>query len=661
MFLLNFYQGPELKVSGIVLEDRLTIGRNSDNSIVLLDSSISRHHATFLVKRVGDDVQVILQDTGSTNGCELNGSRFKGTAMLVRPEDSIGIGAYRVELLRRTPAPAAIADDGERNILYEGRAACQESLSVERLRALYNLTSGSCGLGLDELLEHIVKTISSSLKFDTLCVILTDEGKVQTLKTWTSEGSGSSSKVLISKRILDKCLQEGVAVLADKRRESLAPDSADTVGWKALNCAMCAPLVGGAKGLGAIYVASNTQAVIYDKDDLQFLILVANHLRSHLVNRKALQDLRAEAMKLEAILESLREGVVVTDCEFNILSANDVARQILGDKEPAGKSLGTALHGLEHTFDPQETPRRMYFEVTTKMASPGKEGPASRIFAAALSENTSSDGWKYVICLRDVTEAERIERVKSILVTRLAHKLRSPLTVITGVNTLMAQQMGAQLDPEFKALLDEGIKCSEECASLIDRFLEYTTLPTHGSKAARTTCHLDEIVDAAVLGNRDLTTKTGFKVSTSFEPGVTDVWGEKEKLRIVFHHIIQNAVKFGKRSGILQISATLEEDKVKIQFRDDGPGIPPEEKEFVFQMLHQVDTENTGEVPGAGLGLWLVREILQAHGGDIRIESPVEKGGGGTLVEVTLPSPPEKRCSISSAVDSEDVESILDR
>jgi len=107
-----------------------------------------------------------------------------------------------------------------------------------------------------------------------------------------------------------------------------------------------------------------------------------------------------------------------------------------------------------------------------------------------------------------------------------------------------------------------------------------------------------------------------------------------------FHHILENAVKFAAHGGRVIIDAEDLGGCVRVDFADDGPGIPREEIESVFYVCHQVDKERTGQVPGAGLGLTVARHIVREHGGEIRISSPYRFLDHGTQVSVFLPATP---------------------
>lgn len=272
------------------------------------------------------------------------------------------------------------------------------------------------------------------------------------------------------------------------------------------------------------------------------------------------------------------------------------------------------------------------------MPGRGLAGGGTSVYAATVSENAGGgDAWRFVICLHDESHIERNERLKSVFVNRLAHKLRTPLTVIAGVNSLISQQAVEGMDPELRSLLDESVRHAEECSAIIERFVEYTSLDIARGATSRERASVGALIAFAEDATRNDAMAKGFSIEQDLPEEEIEVRGNRGNLAIVFHHIAQNAVKFGREGGRLAIRAEQSGDSVWIRFIDDGPGIPTAELENLCKMLHQVDTGNTGQVPGAGLGLWIVRAIVDSHRGDISIASPAE-GDRGTMVEIRLPA-----------------------
>ncbi len=641
-FLLRFFQGRDLKYAEVPISGRVSVGRNRQNDVVLNHNSVSRHHATFRLDQRGMTTFILLRDEGSTNGCIVNGRPLKGSEIAVKPGDCIQIGVFLVKLEQeKTGEIAEPADDPEANIVFETSPSSQAALPNVRLRVLYELVARITYLDGDHLLDVTGQAIAESLPFSVLYILLEQENRSPTLFARNSEGPCPPGNVSVSRSLINKCRNEGVAILAGSGADQ-DPSLDRTAVFQSLKSAMCVPLLNHGKSFGVVYASSPSESV-YSREDLQFLILVASNVVHKLSATRAIQVVQAEKEKLETILGSLQEGVILLDDGYRVLTVNTAALRVLGGAGVIGKRLDEALAGFQRTFDLESLPGLSSFQIeeaVTQGATDSKVRPP-KVYAATVGKNDGSGqgSWKYVICLRDISEAQHLERMKSIFINRLAHKIVTPLTVVTGVNFLVAEHMSRIGDPELCRIVSEGLKQSEYCSALIRQFVDSTALSFgSGSSALKwTKFQLETLVESALASNADLISERSFKVLSLFQDNVTEVRGDQDKLALVFHHLVQNAVKFGRPGGSLMIGAEADGRMLKISFLDDGPGIPPEEMKHVGQMFYQVDPHNTGEVPGAGFGLWLVREVVRCHGGEVKLSSPTNDEGAGTLVELVLP------------------------
>jgi PAS domain-containing protein len=428
LLVLNFYKGRELKLSGIPLDGRVTIGRELDNVVILNDSSVSRHHATIFLDEEAGAPSIVLRDEGSTNGCEVNGKKLRRQSIRVEAEDVIKIGTFRLEIAEKTPWGLPPGAPGpEQTVIYEGPPMWRESLPIDRLRTLYEFASGSTQLDTEELLTLSAKKIAACLEFDVLCILLQNDAGKKVVRTWDKAGPCPTSQVSISRAVIERCLRQRVSLLADNRDGGSAEDAG-----KAPNSALCVPLLSGDSILGAVYIDSKSSAMTYGKEDLQFLLLVANTLASNVSIRRILQNLRAEAEKLEAIVESLKEGVLILDREFSILSANTTAKSILGHEDLVGLGLEEALEDLRHTFHPKALPGRACFQLETRPEGDGKAGATRSVYSATVTGQAWVTSSSVIACSAFGTTADSLT-VEQVAVAENSVSV-SDLVVGTGFN-----------------------------------------------------------------------------------------------------------------------------------------------------------------------------------------------------------------------------------
>jgi signal transduction histidine kinase len=642
MYTLNVYLENKLLLAEVPISGQVTIGRDAANTIVLSDNSVSRFHVALEVRQEGRRNVVTLKDAGSTNGTFVNEEQIEEKQ--VTGADVIRIGRCRLEIKESLAALFPdIRDDDEQTIVFKGDPFSDQTMPAERLRALYDLTLGHSEIEIPSLLEQAAGVLQRCLEFDSFCCLLEGRAGLVACTCWDREGPCELDQITLSRTIVKSCLDTGQPVLSENVQGDSRFHGAESLALKDVVSAICAPLRDESGNFGVLYCSLRDPLRRFDSDDLQFLMLVASRVAVGIVHKRVLSQVRLEAAKLEAILASLMEGVIVCDRTFRILSANAAAREIFRRRALVGLQLDEALGGFTHTFDPITAPLIKSFEVEreiTGVFSYKFQGIQTyHATVSSVSGGLELDGWRHIICLRDVTQKRRSEKMRSVFVNQLAHKLRTPLTVVSGVGFLLAEQLDKQGNEELSSLISMSNEGCRQLSALIDRFEEFTRLNLRDSlnQAQQVVTPLSSILAQALETAGSEIDLRDLKVDNSIEREDYNVAVNVDGLVRCFVHLIENARKFAGESASLTIKALIEADCLRIQFIDDGPGIPPTELEAVFGMFHQVDPEDTGEVPGVGLGLWYAREVIQAHGGDIRIESPAAEHGKGTQIEIILP------------------------
>ena len=645
-YLFSFYLDSQLEVSDVLLEvddvllegDELRVGRNSGNDVVLDHPSISRHHATFLLKSEDNAFTLVLRDEGSTNGCKVNGRNLRSGECRVTPNDTVTLGPFVARFVEtRTNVRDVDTIDDDPTIEVE-REPSNDYTSLDiSLQVLYQFVATAIDYKPEELVSAAAVAISRCIEFDALCVLLQTRKGLKPAVTWNAKGPCPAREIAISETVLKKSVQRGVGVIAGSRTD---PDATSVL--QSLMSAICVPLVRNKESFGAIYLSSSSLNIIYGQQHLETLSLFANTLATNISSTRAFAELRAEKQKLQTILDGLQEGVVVTDAEQNIVSANNAARQIFGDASLLGKSIQHVITEFCPTFHTDALPGLTYFQLeesSSQTGSPDGED-VERIFSVTVGSNEKYEDGKrqYVYCFHDITKHRRMERSKSLLVNRLTHKLITPLTIVSAANHLAMERLELDEDSELYEILRESNDTCKSYVELIRRFMHYTQLISADGFRPRvwTECPVEELLEEAAGANQTLVDEKKFDVIRLYPRDRMKFRGDREMLSIVFQNVIQNALKFGPPEGTLLIKVDPSGDMLKVSFQDNGPGIPLSEVEHLGVLLHQVDPQGTGEVPGAGIGLAIVNEIVHSHGGRVKIESPVSDTGG-TLFELFLP------------------------
>lgn len=245
----------------------------------------------------------------------------------------------------------------------------------------------------------------------------------------------------------------------------------------------------------------------------------------------------------------------------------------------------------------------------------------------------------------DQTELAR-EQLASSFISVVSHELQTPLAIIKAYASTLARR-DANWSPE---VLQEGLQAIEEEADrlsqLVNDLLTASRIQATGLTAARIPVDLPSLADRVVRRFSSLSDRHRYLID--FQLPIPTILADQEKLEIVLSNLLDNTTKYAPSGSIVRITGTLVGHGVQVSVQDEGPGIPPDAHERVFERFYRVDTSDTRGVPGAGLGLFICRAIVEAHGGRIWVE-PVARRG--TTICFSLPLP-EEECQDAGPYDS---------
>ncbi len=343
-------------------------------------------------------------------------------------------------------------------------------------------------------------------------------------------------------------------------------------------------------------------------------------------------ELRQHAHRLQEVLDAMIEGIVVLDAQNHITLANHAAAKLFGFTERAtGRPLLEAVRHHEVAALVGRLAREAFvlgFELRLEETPPR----FLEINAVALREPSGANGGA-VLVFHNLTRVRELEGVRQEFVANVSHELRTPLSLIKGATETLMD--GAKTDPvALDRLLTIVDRHADRLTLLIDDLLLLAKLDSGrmSLKLQPTPLRMTVQEVADDLAPRSL----GREVSIVNEvpPGLL-AQADPDRLRQVLSNLIDNAIKYGRPAGTVTISGqALEEHRVEVCVRDDGPGIPAEARSRVFERFYRVEKARSREQGGTGLGLAIVKHVVQAHGGDVRVES---EPGRGSAFFFTLP------------------------
>lgn len=325
----------------------------------------------------------------------------------------------------------------------------------------------------------------------------------------------------------------------------------------------------------------------------------------------------------QVLFNSMIEGLLLLDRSQKIYLANRAFKNLFGLKvELRGKTILEALrlHELDELVK-RVNAEGQVFEFELKL--PDLSERWLRVNAAVIS-NSAGEREGMILVFHDLTRLKQLERTREEFVANVSHELRTPLSLIKGyVETLLD---GARNNPE---VAERFLKIIERNTSRLDLLIQ-DLLTISALESGRMKLNLLP-VDLRTVAEKvltDLNSKAGNKhVKFSNELPPLSTRADANRLDQVFANLVDNAIKYGRANGTVAVGGKkLDDGRLEIFVRDDGPGIPPESLERVFERFYRVDKARSRDQGGTGLGLSIVKHIVQAHGGEVRVESELGKG-----------------------------------
>jgi len=508
------------------------------------------------------------------------------------------------------------------------RTATDLGARVLELRALHEMARTlSSTLHLEETLQLIVNRLAGLSDSNHCAVALLDRDRRGLVG---AAASGAQSEAFPGLRlppgeILSEspALQGGSIFIPDGTAfEPGGPLHPLREIWDARACLVC-PLVVRDRLIGALYLADGSPEFTFVERERQLIASFAYFAATAIEKARLYQETWERSQELETVLQGIGDGVLVADPHLQLLMMNGVAAHIfaLEQSPQPGLPLAQILPG-DPVLDLLEDTLQAGEEVIREIELEGYGRDKAHTYQALASPMIAEDGRAQgvVAVLRDITAQKELERMKSNFLSVVSHELKTPLHSIKGfVEIILMGKTGAinELQRDFLGtvkqqtdLLQRQINDLLEFSRLesgqVKLYVEEVALPTLVARV------LDKLAPLAQEGELTLHNR----LPSDF-PAVE---GDRLRLEQVLTNLVENGLKFTQAGGDVTVGGVDLGDQVQITVSDTGIGVPPTERDRVFDRFYQVDSSAERAYRGVGLGLTICKHIVAHHGGRIWLE-----------------------------------------
>ena len=381
------------------------------------------------------------------------------------------------------------------------------------------------------------------------------------------------------------------------------------------------------------------RAQVKGKDEIAQLAQDFNTMAGHLeqYRKSSLGELLVAQSASQAVIDSLPDPVVVVGLRGELLNVNQAAERLLGisvesgrgvaDAEPAAREAIERL--TQHVLGGNGAYVPRGLDEAFRLPASGGDVQLLPRAAPIYTEEGVIDGT--TIILQDVTRLLRFDELKNNLVATVAHEFRTPLTSLRMAIHMIIEGAVGDLNEKQLDLLYVAREDCERLQTIVDDLLDLSRIQSGRIDISRRPVAPETLVHQAVDAHMAAARLAGLILRTECMPGLGEIQADPDRIQLAFDNLINNALRYTKEGEVV-VRALPGEGNVRFEVSDTGAGIPPEHQASIFEKFYRVPGAPQG---GAGLGLFIAKEIVEAHGGQIGFTS---EPGHGTTFWFTIPT-----------------------
>jgi PAS domain S-box-containing protein len=532
------------------------------------------------------------------------------------------------------------------NIMYMAEKEKEEEINKLKLLMKSNITINSTKM-LGKLLTIISESAEQLVQAEVCLIYFIDYEKNDLYYEWTYSDRDKLSRnqrIRLGEGVLGIAGQTGVSqIVNDLIREPryIAFEDVPDVVTKKF---MCIPIKTTSSIIAVMKIINKADGQAFTTHDQVFLEALASQAAIAIENAIIYENMEGAAFKLnhqleksnlnlsiekkrvESVLKSLEDAVIAIDRNRRIVLINRGAEKLFNVK--ASKAFNAPIesyisntemvHGITNALEKMESMKMEFILPITD-----EDRIYAGVFAPIIDEEQTCAG--AVAVFRDVTETKRLENLKTEFLNMVAHELRTPLTpIIAYIQLMIVKNPPPEKVKKYAALI---FRETQRLATLINDLLDLSRIES----GKGLTMNIEPINIKELASNVYETFKDASPKHTMLleAPGDLTANADKDKITQVLINLLSNATKYSPEGGEIKIRLFEDNGNACVSVSDHGIGIPKEDLTKVFEKFHRVENKQVHKIQGTGIGLTIVKKIMDYHKGGVKVES--EEGAGSTF------------------------------
>ena len=382
------------------------------------------------------------------------------------------------------------------------------------------------------------------------------------------------------------------------------------------------PLSGPEGALAGVLSVYALRPRTWRPEEIEALLALAANTSAALSNAELYSRVSIEKERSVAILSNIADGIVALDRDGKVVLWNAAAEQITGvpQEEAIGRSTAQVLQRQLESEEEKTRPGQRLVSIQR-----GGEEVWLSLSEAIMRDPLGAVSGR-IFAFRDISADRMVEQVKSDFVAAVSHELRTPLTSIYGFAETLLRQDVPFGEAERRTFLGYIASESGRLTEIVDQLLNVARLDTGDLHVELGRIDVGSVVSEVVetAGESGVMNGHRFEVDLPDEPLAAEA--DPDKVRQVFNILVENALRYSPEGGTVTVGARRNADRVEVRVNDEGMGIPAAERERIFRKFYRAESAARDGAAGTGLGLFIAKELVNAMGGRIWVDSTEGEG-----------------------------------
>lgn len=431
-----------------------------------------------------------------------------------------------------------------------------------------------------------------------------------------------------------KAIHTGKPVIVeDVQTSDMAPEVKRVFEKQGVFSIINLPLMSKDSAIGIMMLLQTGECRHFTTEEMNLAETVASQLAVALKNAQLFHHVVEEKGRIEALVNSSGDGILMTDNKFHIILTNAIVNELFQTDAAQyhEKHLMEFIDAQKDNLKEFDLVKQISYKIITtpqdtvteevNVISPPK---TLKIIGNPVLGEKKVIG--HMIVLHDITQEKQLERMRDDLVSMIVHDLKNPLAGIIGFSEIMLGKMKKQGIEEFDRFLTGILYQANTMHEMVNNILEVHKMEDGSMEIQRDVAAVEDMVNNAIRQVEVSAKQREIVIQSELPDNLPFVFVDQTKIVRVCANILSNAIKYTPQQGKITVHAKRQGEELLMSIADTGKGIPTQYLEHIFERFAQVDRKREGKAASVGLGLYFCKLVIQAHGGKIWAESEIGKG-----------------------------------